>query len=386
MAKNSWYSIKSVSGQGGEKSARIDIYGVIGGWDVSGADFLRELKGLGSLNAIDLRIHSEGGSVLDGWAIANGLMKHEARVTGTVEGMAASMASVILMACDERVVPKNAYVMIHNVGGIAIGGIEEMESYINLMTKLQDDIVDFYAERTGLDDAEIREMMTAETWMNGADAAEKGFADTVADEMKIAAVADVSRLEAKFENLPEDFAGAEEAEESEESEEAEENADEVEEETEEAEEEAEEAEEAGEDVVDSSTHNKLLDKISSVISRLKGGRGTVEEDAGEVSALLADKTKLTARVNALETERDELKSEVVTLKAKATDLVDAVSSCGFTHAEADDLPDAGEENCQSEEETLVADLAAAQAAGDSRKERTLHNQLQALRAEQAKGE
>ena len=66
--------------------------------------------------------------------------------------------------------------------------------------------------------------------------------------------------------------------------------------------------------------------------------------------------------------------------------MDAVSSCGFTHAEADDLPDAGEENCQSEEETLVADLAAAQAAGDSRKERTLHNQLQALRAEQAKGE
>ena len=102
MAKNSWYSIKSVSGQGGEKSARIDIYGVIGGWDVSGADFLRELKGLGSLNAIDLRIHSEGGSVLDGWAIANGLMKHEARVTGTVEGMAASMASVILMASDSQ--------------------------------------------------------------------------------------------------------------------------------------------------------------------------------------------------------------------------------------------------------------------------------------------
>lgn len=281
---------------------------------------------MGEVDEIDLRIHSQGGSVLDGWAIANGLKSHAATVTGTVEGMAASMASVVLMACDVRRVPKNAYVMIHDVAGGAFGGVDDLESMVALMKKLQGDIVDFYAERSGMDSEDLVEMMKKETWMNGDDALENGFADEVLEEVKIAASADVDRLEARFVNLPEAFKAAEPEEDEEGGEPEPENDLEP------------EAENAG----------GALKTISNLIAKLNGGASG--DDGSEVSAVSAVTWRadtaearvvsLEADVIAMRGERDELKSKVVTLEAEAMSLVDAVTANGFSLADTDGLPGA----------------------------------------------
>ena len=207
MAKESWFEISNSAdleprNEGG-RVARVDIMGPIGGWDVSGSEFLRELKDLGDVDSIDLRIHSPGGSILDGLAIFNGIKNHPAKVVGRVEGLAASMGSVVLMAADEIEIPENAYVMIHNVSGGAYGDIEELESMAALMRKLQDDVTDLYADATGKDRGEIAELMAAETWFNGKDAVENGFATRVLEPVKAAACADLETLVSKFENVPE---------------------------------------------------------------------------------------------------------------------------------------------------------------------------------------
>jgi ATP-dependent Clp endopeptidase proteolytic subunit ClpP len=180
-----WYQIKAKTDK--PKAADISIYDEIGMWGVSASAFMRDLKSLGELDEINLSIHSPGGDVLDGWAIYNALKNNKAKVTARVEGLAASMASVILMAADEIEIPENAYVMIHNPWGVAIGDAEELRDTAELLDKLGNGLVNAYASRTGNDEDEIREMMSAETWMDGKEAVERGFADTLLNGVALSA-------------------------------------------------------------------------------------------------------------------------------------------------------------------------------------------------------
>jgi len=180
-----WYQIKAKSDK--PKAADISIYDEIGMWGVSASAFMRDLKSMGELDEINLSIHSPGGDVLDGWAIYNALKNNKAKVTARVEGLAASMASVILMAADEIEIPENAYVMIHNPWGVAIGDAEELRDTAELLDKLGNGLVNAYASRTGNDEDEIREMMSAETWMDGKEAVERGFADTLLNGVALSA-------------------------------------------------------------------------------------------------------------------------------------------------------------------------------------------------------
>jgi ATP-dependent Clp endopeptidase proteolytic subunit ClpP len=180
-----WYQIQAKTDK--PKAADISIYDEIGMWGVSASAFMRDLKSLGELDEINLSIHSPGGDVLDGWAIYNALKNNKAKVTARVEGLAASMASVILMAADEIEIPENAYVMIHNPWGVAIGDAEELRDTAELLDKLGNGLVKAYTERTGNDEDEIREMMSAETWMDGKEAVERGFADTLLNGVALSA-------------------------------------------------------------------------------------------------------------------------------------------------------------------------------------------------------
>jgi ATP-dependent Clp endopeptidase proteolytic subunit ClpP len=180
-----WYQIKAKTDK--PKAADVSIYDEIGMWGVSASAFMRDLKSLGELDEINLSIHSPGGDVLDGWAIYNALKNNKAKVTARVEGLAASMASVILMAADQIEIPENAYVMIHNPWGVAIGDAEELRDTAELLDKLGNGLVNAYASRTGNDEDEIREMMSAETWMDGKEAVERGFADTLLNGVALSA-------------------------------------------------------------------------------------------------------------------------------------------------------------------------------------------------------
>ena len=354
MAKESWFNISNSAdleprNEGG-RVARVDIMGPIGGWDVSGAQFLRELKDLGDdISEIDLRVHSPGGSILDGLAIFNGIKNHPARVVARVEGLAASMGSVILMAADEVEIPENAYIMIHNVSGGAYGDIEELESMTSLMRKLQDDVTDLYANATGRDKEEIRDLMDKETWMNGEDAVKHGFATRVLEPVKAAACADLETLVAKFENVPASVLELQAEEPAEEETQVEEIEDSLEEEQAQESDDQESAEADQEEI-----EKELQDEVKAkaelstwgrILAALSGDKSAENDGGSSAKAALQRAEKLEAelsgRVDELEKIQDELeilRAENKELESCALTVESRLIECGFDFAEASDLP------------------------------------------------
>ena len=136
-------------------SAEILIYEDIGeGFFTSGVTaqcFLKELRALGEVNHLDIRINSNGGSVFDGVAIYNALRQHPASKTVHVDGIAASIASIIAMAGDEIHMGQGAYMMIHDPSGLAMGTAEQMRETANLLDGIKAQLVDIYTSRTGIE-------------------------------------------------------------------------------------------------------------------------------------------------------------------------------------------------------------------------------------------
>tara|TARA_B100001057_G_scaffold27485_1_gene25256 strand:+ start:4263 stop:5444 length:1182 start_codon:yes stop_codon:yes gene_type:complete len=353
MAKH-WFEISNSSADleprnEGGRVARVDIMGPIGGWDVSGSEFLRELKDLGDVDSIDLRIHSPGGSVLDGWAIANGIKNHPAHVVARVEGLAASMGSVVLMSADEIEVPQNAYVMIHNVSGGAFGEAEELESMAALMRKLQDDVTDFYANATGKGREEVAEMMAAETWMNGEDAVKHGFATRVLEPVKAAACADLDTLVSKFENVPAAVLELQAEEPALEENQVEEVEVLEEDQAQESEEEAAKIE-ADEEEIEEELQNEIsakkeLSTWARILAAISGDKCADNHEGSSAKAALARadelEAELSGRVSELEKiheEMDILRDQNRELESCALTVESRLIECGFDFAEAADLP------------------------------------------------
>lgn len=170
--RRSWYEIRAA----GERRAEIRIYDEIGAWGISARDFVAELVAL-EADEILLRINSVGGDVFDGFAIYNALRDHPARIVARVDGVAASAASVIMLAGDRVEVHEAAFVMIHNPWGFAIGDAAELRAMAEALDKVTGPMVDIYSRKTGKPADEIRTLMNAETWYTGAEAVEAGLAD-----------------------------------------------------------------------------------------------------------------------------------------------------------------------------------------------------------------
>ncbi len=194
MPDRSWFNIKALA----KKEAEISIYDEIGGWGISSKDFATGLKEVGDVNHIALHLNSPGGSVFEGMAIYNVLKSHKASVTVYVDGLAASMGSVIAMAGDVVVMPENALMMIHNPWSMAAGDADELRKNAELLDKIKSQMINLYSSKTGQSDATISAMMDDETWFTGSEAVELGFADELADAVEIAASFDLS----KFGNTP----------------------------------------------------------------------------------------------------------------------------------------------------------------------------------------
>lgn len=181
----------------GAKAAEILIYEDIGdGWfgGLSAKQFAEDLKALGAVDTLDVRINSYGGQIFDGFAIYNTLVRHAARKTVHVDGVAASSASVIAMAGHEIRMAANGFLMIHNPWGYAQGSAAELRAQADLLDQIQGAIAGVYSARTGLSVGEILPLMDAETWFTADEAVAKGFADQVSDEVKLAACADPQRF------------------------------------------------------------------------------------------------------------------------------------------------------------------------------------------------
>ncbi|MBP2147937.1 head maturation protease, ClpP-related [Xanthobacter flavus] len=176
------------------------LYGPVGGdwWDDSGFTAMDVIQSLAQMDGdITVRLNSGGGVAWDGVAIYNALKAYSGAVTVVVEGVAASAASIIAMAGDDVEMRAGALMMIHNASTITWGTAEDHEKSRELLAKLDGQLAAIYAERTGLDLAEIRALMDAETWMDAAEAIDKGFAGAADDEKAAKASAFDYRLYAK---------------------------------------------------------------------------------------------------------------------------------------------------------------------------------------------
>lgn len=186
--------------------AEIYIYDTIGdSWEgTTGKQFASDLKDIGNVSLLDIYINSPGGSVFDGISIYNVLVRHKARKTVCIDGLAASIASVIAMAGDEITIAENGMMMIHDPWGIAAGGPGDFRRMADMLDKVKDTILDTYVRRTGGEREEIERMMSAETWMTADEACEMGFCDGKTGAVEMAAMAkhDLSG----FKHVPEPLA------------------------------------------------------------------------------------------------------------------------------------------------------------------------------------
>ena len=174
----------------------IEISGQVG-TDLTYDDFRKEMQG--QSGDIELMINSPGGSVHEGIGIYNTIAEYSGKVTAYVNGIAASIASVIAMAADEVVVYQNSQMMIHKAWTVAIGNSDDFRSLVGVLDILDSDIARIYSEKTGKSEAAIIEAMSGETYYTAEQAVEFGLADSV----KIVA----KRKQRENAQMPETFSG-----------------------------------------------------------------------------------------------------------------------------------------------------------------------------------
>lgn len=192
---NSWYSIQAK----GENKAEVWLYDEIGYWGITAKQFANDIKALKNVTHIDLRIHSPGGDVFEGTAIYNLLASHPATVHAHIDGLAASMASVIAMAADVIHIPENGMMMIHKPWGIQGGDSDDMRKYAELLEKVESTLVSAYQKKTGKTEDEIKTLLKAETWFTGAEAVAAGFANQLTPALEVAAKLNSQR---EYANMP----------------------------------------------------------------------------------------------------------------------------------------------------------------------------------------
>ena len=151
--------------------------------DMSSVMMLKELEG--DYDEIVVNINSFGGSVAEGLSIFNQLKQHKAKVTTVCQGFACSIASIIFLAGDERVICDNSLVMIHNPWTVMQGDANSLRKEADVLDKIAQQSVDIYCQATGLNEETIKQMMDEETWLDSKEALELGFATTIQENSKV---------------------------------------------------------------------------------------------------------------------------------------------------------------------------------------------------------
>ena len=185
-------------------------------YDVIGEDLLggtparlvaQDLDALGDVPEIVVRLNSPGGDVFEGIAIYNALVRHPARVTVHVDGIAASIASLVAMAGDRTVVAENAMFMVHRPWTAVVGDAEEMRRQAGTLDKAWSAMLATYQRRTGRRAAKIEKDVAdagGEWWLTAEEAVAAGFADAVEKTAKKAQAFGLAR----FRRVPERLAAS----------------------------------------------------------------------------------------------------------------------------------------------------------------------------------
>lgn len=184
----------------------IDIYGTITPIIEENTDMsASRLRGLLKKTAgpIDLHINSSGGDVFEGLAIYNLLKASPNHITVYIDGLAASVASVVAMAGDRVYIPANAMLMLQAPWTSAQGNAKELRKLAADLDRLAESMKNIYMDHSGrVSRQDITKLMDQETWLTGSEALEYGLADEVLNPVKVAAC--LTHEQAKmFKHVPE---------------------------------------------------------------------------------------------------------------------------------------------------------------------------------------
>lgn len=181
-----------------QREGQADLLSLFGeiGFEIR-AEAVRDALAASTSKELLISLNSQGGNVFEGQAIYSLLTAHKKAghtVTVRIEGIAASMGSIIAMVGDRIEMPANAFLMLHNPVGVWAGDSEELADYAALMLKVEDTLAAIYSKRSGQSIDAVKALMKAETWLTATEAKEAGFCDEVIDAVAIAAVGDLSRF------------------------------------------------------------------------------------------------------------------------------------------------------------------------------------------------
>lgn len=178
-------------------SADLYLYIEIASWGSgycahSAQSFKSELDALGEIDTLNVYINSPGGDVFEGNAIYNMLKRHKAEIIVHVDGLAASIASIIAMAGDKINMPANTMMMIHNAWTYAAGNAKDLRDIADNLDKVNTSLRQAYLNKAGykLDEETLIQLMDNETWLTAQECFDYGLCDEVENDVQIAACYD----------------------------------------------------------------------------------------------------------------------------------------------------------------------------------------------------
>ena len=172
------------------QTSHIDLFGFVGGSKefndgFNETDFLNELRAIPPDNALTISINSFGGSVYTALSIYSLLKNHKGQITFRIDGTAMSAATIITSVPNARVImPRGSMMMIHKVSVGIYGNAEDLKKTVEDIEKLEQNVLEIYAEKTGKSIDAIRALVDKETYFTAEEAVEFGLADEI-DETQI---------------------------------------------------------------------------------------------------------------------------------------------------------------------------------------------------------
>ncbi|NWE18042.1 head maturation protease, ClpP-related [Pseudomonas sp. P7548] len=203
VADKSWYTVQA-SGEAEQRSIEIFVYGEIGAWGITANQFVQALHAIDDgVSPVIVAFNSIGGDLFDGLAIHNALSRLGERCTGRIDALAASAASVAVCGAHRVVIAANAMLMIHNPYTFTGGDAEDFRRVADVLDQTLEAIIAAYkAKAPDIDEAELRRMVNAETWLTANEAVALGLADEVGDGLKVSACLGQGSVLQRFQHAP----------------------------------------------------------------------------------------------------------------------------------------------------------------------------------------
>lgn len=183
-----WYRIKAET-LAEQTTIEIYIYGEIGGWGITANQFIQDLKAIDDgVSPIVAAFNTIGGDLFDGLAIHNALNRLGERCTARIDALAASAGSVAACGAHRMVMASNAMLMIHNPWTFTAGDAEDLRKVADVLDQTLEAIIAAYKSKSpDIDEAELRRMVNAETWLTAQEALALGLADEIGSGVEVKA-------------------------------------------------------------------------------------------------------------------------------------------------------------------------------------------------------